>query len=120
MNDILTGTLATIRDLYCTIRDVTARVLADFSVDALDALIRERSLLCARIEDERQRLPQGPHWWKATPEYREICGHIAAIAAFDREASARIRAGMHAIKNELVALDRSSRAARSYTQNCRV
>jgi hypothetical protein len=93
--------------------------MADFSIEALDAAIRQRSLLLLRIESEREVLDRrhGPDSWKGFAEYEEIRGHITAIATLDREAGARVTNRMNNIRCELVSLTDTSRAARSYTRN---
>jgi hypothetical protein len=119
MNASIVKQLSAIRDLYRAIREITARVMADFSIEALDAAIRQRSLLLLRIESERDVLDRlhGLNSWKGCAEYEEIRGHITAIATLDREAGARVSNRMNNIRRELVSLTDTSRAARLYTRN---
>lgn len=119
MNASIVKQLSAIRDLYRAIREITARVMADFSIEALDAAIRQRSLLLLRIESEREALDRlhGLKSLKGCAEYEEIRGHITAIATLDREAGARVSIRMNTIRRELVSLTDTSRAARLYTRN---
>ena len=119
MNASILKHLLVVRDLYRAIREITARVMADFSIEALDAAIMQRSLLLLRIESERDVLDRlcVPNSWKGFAEYEEIRGHITALATLDREAGARVTTRMNTIRCELVSLTDTSRAARSYTRN---
>ena len=119
MNKPIALHLSIVRDLYRTIREVTARAVENFSIEALDAAIVQRSLLLSRIEDEREEIERvhGQKSWKGQVEYGEIRGHIEVIAALDREAAARVRCRMNGVRQELVSLAETSRAARSYTRS---
>ena len=119
MNTSIVKHLSVVRDLYRAIREVTARVMADFSIEALDAAIRQRSLLLSRIESEREVLERlhGQHSWKGFVEYGEIRGHIDAIASLDREAAAQVTSRMNGVRQELVSLTDTSRAAGLYTRS---
>ena len=119
MNKPIAQHLSVIRDLYHAIQDMTARVMENFSIEALDAAIMQRSVLLSRIEGEREVIERihGQHSWKEHAEYGEIRGHIDAITALDREAAARVRNRMDGVRRELVSLTETSRAARSYTRS---
>jgi hypothetical protein len=119
MNACILKHLSVVRDLYHAIREITARVVADFSIEALDTAIRQRSLLLLRIESEREALDErhGQNSWKGFAEYGEIRGHIDAIATLDREAAARVTNIMNDVRRELVSLTDTSQAARSYARN---
>jgi hypothetical protein len=119
MNAYLVKHFSAVRDLYCTIREITARVMADFSIEALDAAIRQRSLLLLRIESERDVFERrlGPESWKWFAGNEEIRDHIDAIGALDSEAAARVMNLMNDVRRKQVSLTETAQAARSYTRN---
>jgi hypothetical protein len=112
--------LGTIRDLYGRVRDLTVRLIQEFSPAALDETIRARSLVLLRIDTEvaalRNTIP--PHLWSGFDQCREIRDHIAALIALDRQVASRITHSMGEIRGELSALSSSSRAAETYTRHC--
>jgi hypothetical protein len=122
MSTAFTEALAAIRDLYRTIQEITARVLENFSIEALDSAVRDRALLLARIDDERRVITKAttPHLLRTSPEFQEIRNCIESITALDHEVSNRVMRRMEEIRAELISLTNSSRAATSYTRHCRL
>jgi hypothetical protein len=113
--------LAAICELYRTIREITAQVMTDFSIHALDSVVQQRSLLLLRIDGERNALQklQDPRAWKTYDHYWEIRKHIDVITQLDREAVARVTTRMNKVRRELAALTDTSRAAGAYTRYSR-
>ncbi|MBN2037547.1 MAG: hypothetical protein JW768_12470 [Chitinispirillaceae bacterium] len=113
--------LSAICDLYHAIRDITAQVMADFSIQALDNAVQQRSLLLLRIDDERSALRKllDPPAWKTYDRYWEIRRHIDVITRLDKEAITLVSARMNEVRKELSALTASSRAAGAYTRYSR-
>jgi hypothetical protein len=122
MNTAFTEALAAIRDLYRTIQEITARVLDDFSIEALNSAVRDRALLLARIDDERRVITKAtaPNLLRTSAEFQEIRNCIESITALDHEVSNRVMRRMEEIRAELISLTNSSRAANCYTRHCRL
>ena len=113
--------LAAICGLYRSILELTKRVVADFSFDALNEALKKRDLLFLRIEGEESELyaQEGAFHWVGTEHTREIREHIYAIADLDRRLTAQASDHIARVKQELSSLTDTSHAARAYTRNSR-
>lgn len=113
--------LSGIRDLFRTLCSMTQRFLDDFSMQALQDLLRERSVVLLKIDSERARLLgiSTPRCWDRYGEYGEIRSAISTIAAYDREIAVRVTHDMNSISRELSSLSDSSHAAMKYTRHRR-
>lgn len=113
--------LSGIRDLYGTLCAMTQQFMDDFSIPALQDLLRERSVVLLKINSERTRLLgiSTPRCWDRYGEYGEIRNAISAITAYDREIAARVTHDMNSISRELSSLSDSSKAAIKYTRHSR-
>jgi hypothetical protein len=120
MNAMIASRLLGIRDLFRAIRGITSRVLSDFSIEALDAAVRQRAVLLLRIDSEHEALGAfDVRLWKEKEQVREIRSCIDDIRRFDLEAAALVRQRMNDVRRELSSLSDSSCAARQYTRNSR-
>jgi len=113
--------LSEIRDFYGTLRAMTRRFLDEFSIPALQDLLKERAVVLLKINSEEEQLIgiseiQG---LKKYSQYGEISNHISAILSCDSEIAARIKYGMSEIRGRLSKLSDSSNAALKYTRHCR-
>jgi hypothetical protein len=113
--------LSGIRDLYGALCTMTRRFLDDFSIPALQDLLRERSVVLLKIDSERTRLLgiSTPRSWDRYCEYGEIKNAISAITAYDREIAARVTVDMNSVSRELASLSSSSTAAMNYSRHRR-
>lgn len=100
---------------------MTRRFLDDFSIPALQDLLRERSVVLSKIDSERTRLLgiSSPRSWDRYGEYGEIRNAISAVSAYDREIAARVLNSMNSINRELSSLSNSSNAALNYSRHRR-
>ena len=120
MNATIASRLSGIRDLVRAIREIASRVLSDFSIEALDAAVRQRAVLLLRLDSEQEALGIfDARLWKETEQAREIRSCIDDIRRFDTEATALVRQRMNDVRRELSSLSDSSSAARHYTRNSR-
>jgi hypothetical protein len=113
--------LSEIRDLYGTLRTMTRRFLDEFSIPALQDLVKERAAILLKIDSEEERLLRisEVQSLKQHDEYGEITDHIAGILTCDREIATRVTQGMKTINRELSSLSATSNAAIRYTQHTR-
>lgn len=118
----ITRQLALIRDLFRAVRDMTTGVLNDFSLEALDTMVRQREVLLLRIDSEKEALIRihGSPYVNGHAAYRDIRNSIDDIRRYDQEAAALVRQRMDAVQRELSSLSDTSRAARVYTSNSRI
>jgi hypothetical protein len=113
--------LSEIRDLYGTIRDMTKRFLDNFSIPALDDLLRERAQVLLKIDSEEDHLLRisDVACLKQYGEFGEINIHRTAILSCDREIAARVTNGMKTVSRELSSLSATANAALTYTRHTR-
>ena len=113
--------LSDIRDLYGTLQDMTRRFLDEFSIPALQDLLKERAVVLLKIDSEEERLLRisDVRCLNHYGEYGEITDHIAAILSCDREITERVKHGMKAVNRDLSSLSATSNAAIMYTLHTR-
>jgi GTP1/Obg family GTP-binding protein len=103
---------------YGRIREITENLMNDFSVEALQETVSERSEMLLGIASGETALREisAPEELLAFEEYRDIKNHIAEITALDRELVTRVASRMNDVRQELSNLSHSSRAAMQYAR----
>jgi hypothetical protein len=120
-NSLIGDLLAEIRDLFAVMRTLMGRLLDNFSPEALEETLRERSRMLLCIDERKTELCAiaGRSAWDGYRQYREIQEHIGALKGLDREVMMEATRRMYAIRRELAALSDASHAASTYTRYCR-
>lgn len=113
-----------IKELYHTIKHISAALINDFSGQALDECLKKRETLLREIYRKEALYSQSNGSMNTDKEFQclrnEIREQILTINSMDRQITELIEQSMRDIKLELSGLYSTSKAAFAYTVQKRV
>ena len=118
-----TALLGKIRDHYQDIQLLTMHCCSNISPEAIPDMIRERADLMSRIAAQERLLPEEFLTGDKSDEVKSIKKEINAIVEkileLDHQVEQVINENLGRIRNELIVLYTTSRAASAYTAHSR-
>lgn len=105
-----------LKRLYASIKEITEKLLDDFSDENLNRSLSERAVLLEQVKIEENAAAgfRGPYNQECRSLKNEIKMLILSINQLDKEVELRIKAAMEQARSEMSKLSSKSNAALAY------